>query len=121
MEVLYRRSAKGYEHGWRMDDEQIAYPMLEKARELGVRRVCVHKGLPFIEDYNHPRDLIKATKDFPDIDFVVYHAGFRGMTGVKEVFARTGAVPWTLKADICSSVSAPAADTSGLTSPTVRM
>jgi len=45
--------------------------MLEKARALGVRRFCVHKGLPLgpVEDYNHPRDLIRAATDFPDIDF----------------------------------------------------
>src|SRR5262249_29904345 len=57
---------KGFEHGWFVDDEQIAYPMLEKARALGVRRFCVHKGLPLgpVEDYNHPRDLIRAATDF---------------------------------------------------------
>src|SRR5499426_3816452 len=37
---------KGFEHGWFVDDEKIAYPMLERARKLGVRRVCLHKGLP---------------------------------------------------------------------------
>ena len=68
---------KGFEHGWFVDDEKIAYPMLEKARKLGVRRFCVHKGLPLgpVADYNHPRDLIQAAKDFPDIDFLVYHSG----------------------------------------------
>ena len=42
------------------------------ARKLGVKRFCVHKGLPLgpVADYNHPRDLIKAAKDFPDIDFL---------------------------------------------------
>ena len=88
---------KGYGTGWWMDDEKVAYPMLEKARALGVPRVCVHKGLPLgpVEEYNHPRDLIKAAKDFPDIQFLVYHAGFRGMGGLKEAFARTGEIPWT--------------------------
>jgi predicted TIM-barrel fold metal-dependent hydrolase len=88
---------KGMEEGWRMDDEKVAYPMLEKARALRVPRVCVHKGLPLgpVEDYNHPRDLIKAAKDFPDITFLVYHAGFKGMAGVKENFQRTGKIPWT--------------------------
>jgi predicted TIM-barrel fold metal-dependent hydrolase len=88
---------KGHEQGWWMDDEQVAYPMLEKARALGVPRICVHKGLPLgpVEDYNHPRDLIKAAKDFPDILFLVYHAGFHGMAGVKGTFARTGEIPWT--------------------------
>ena len=66
---------KGFDRGWRMDDERIAYPMLEQARKLQVKRICVHKGLPLgpVPDYNHPRDLIKAAKDFPDLDFLVYH------------------------------------------------
>jgi predicted TIM-barrel fold metal-dependent hydrolase len=88
---------KGFERGWRMDDETIAYPMLAQARKLQVKRVCVHKGLPLgpVPDYNHPRDLIKAAKDFPDIDFLVYHSGFRGAASVDEVFAKTGEIPWT--------------------------
>jgi uncharacterized protein len=88
---------KGVERGWWMDDEKIAYPMLEKARALGIPRVCVHKGLPLgpEEDFNHPRDLIKAAKDFPDIAFLVYHAGFRSAAGVDIVYARDGQIPWT--------------------------
>ncbi|MGE0642434.1 MAG: amidohydrolase family protein [Nitrospira sp.] len=88
---------KGFDRGWRMDDEQIAYPMLEQARKLGVKRICVHKGLPLgpVADYNHPRDLIKAAKDFPDLHFLVYHAGFRGATSIDQIFAKTGEIPWT--------------------------
>jgi predicted TIM-barrel fold metal-dependent hydrolase len=88
---------KGFDRGWWMDDEAIAYPMLEQARKLNVKRVCVHKGLPLgpVADYNHPRDLIKAAKDFPDIDFLVYHSGLRSAASVDEVFARTGQIPWT--------------------------
>ncbi len=84
---------KGFDRGWFVDDEKIAYPMLQKARQLGVRRFCVHKGLPLgpIADYNHPRDLIKAAKDFPDIDFLVYHSGLLGVTAPKP----SGEVPWT--------------------------
>ena len=86
-------AAKGFEHGWFLDDEKIAYPMLERARKTGVRRFCVHKGLPLgpVADYNHPRDLIKAAKDFPDIDFLVYHAGLLSVSAGKP----TGEVPWT--------------------------
>lgn len=92
---------KGVSHGWWMDDEKVAYPMLEKARALGVPRVCVHKGLPLgpEEEYNHPRDLIKAAKDFPDIDFLVYHSGFKTVASIEETFARTGDIPWT--SDFC--------------------
>lgn len=88
---------RGFDRGWWMDDEQVAYPMLEQARKLNVKRVCVHKGLPLgpVPEYNHPKDLIKAAKDFPDIDFLVYHSGFRSTASVDEVFAKTGQIPWT--------------------------
>lgn len=88
---------RGFDRGWRMDDERIAYPMLEQARTLNVKRICVHKGLPLgpVPDYNHPRDLIKAAKDFPDFTFLVYHAGFRSTASVEEIFAKTGEIPWT--------------------------
>jgi uncharacterized protein len=84
---------KGFDRGWFVDDEKIAYPMLERARKLGVRRVCLHKGLPLgpVADYNHPRDLIKAAKDFPDIDFLAYHAGLLGVPAT----TASSDVPWT--------------------------
>jgi hypothetical protein len=84
---------KGFDRGWFVDDEKIAYPMLERARKLGVRRICLHKGLPLgpVADYNHPRDVIKAARDFPDIDFLLYHAGLLGVSAAKP----TGEVPWT--------------------------
>src|SRR5438094_6037074 len=84
---------KGFDRGWFVDDEKLAYPMLERARKLGVTRVCLHKGLPLGpgEDYNHPRDLIKAAKDFPDIDFLAYHAGLLGVGAA----GPPGEVPWT--------------------------
>src|SRR5262245_26852410 len=83
---------KGFDRGWFVDDEKIAYPMLERARKLGVRRVCLHKGLPLgpVADFNHPRDLIKAARDFPDIDFLAYHAGLLTVPA-----GAAADVPWT--------------------------
>jgi len=83
---------KGFDRGWLVDDEKIAYPMLERARKLGIKRVCLHKGLPLgpVSDFNHPRDVIKAARDFPDIDFVLYHAGL--LTVPRGTSAN---VPWT--------------------------
>ncbi len=88
---------KGFDHGWWMDDEKIAYPMLEQARRLNVKRLCVHKGLPLgpVPEYNHPNDLIKAAKDFPDIDFLVYHSGMKSAASIDEAFEKTGEIPWT--------------------------
>jgi predicted TIM-barrel fold metal-dependent hydrolase len=84
---------QGFDRGWFVDDEKIAYPMLERARKLGVRRICLHKGLPLgpVADYNHPRDVIKAARDFPDLDFLVYHAGLLGVSAARP----SGDVPWT--------------------------
>jgi uncharacterized protein len=88
---------KGFQHGWFLDDEKVAYPMLERARKLGVKIVCVHKGLPLgpVEDYNHPRDVIKAAKDFPDLTFILYHSGMKTAEGADRTFAQTGEIPWT--------------------------
>jgi len=83
---------KGFDRGWFVDDEKIAYPMLQRARKLGIKRVCLHKGLPLgpVSDYNHPRDVIKAARDFPDIDFVLYHAGLLTVPRTP-----SADVPWT--------------------------
>jgi uncharacterized protein len=88
---------KGFDHGWWMDDEKIAYPMLEQARKLNVKRLCVHEGFPLgpVPEYNHPKDLIKAAQDFPDIDFLVYHSGMKTAASIDETFEKTAEIPWT--------------------------
>ncbi|GJL56426.1 MAG: hypothetical protein NPIRA02_35580 [Nitrospirales bacterium] len=88
---------KGFTHGWWLHDEQIAYPMLEKAQKLGVPTICIHKGLPLgsVADYNHPKDTLQAAKDFPQLNFLLYHAGFLGVDRINLEKARNGDVPWT--------------------------
>ena len=88
---------KGHSRGWWLSDEQIAYPMLERAEKLGITKVCIHKGLPLgpVVDYNHPKDTIQAAKDFPKIDFLLYHSGFVGVNRLDLDKARKGEVPWT--------------------------
>jgi uncharacterized protein len=68
------------ENAWWMDDEKVAYPCWERTKKLGVKNLCVHKGLPlglFNEEHCKPRDLEKAAKDWPDLNFIVYHSGLR--------------------------------------------
>jgi predicted TIM-barrel fold metal-dependent hydrolase len=72
------------EKAWRMDDEKVAYPFWERTKKLGIKNLCVHKGLPlgaFNEKACTPGDLEKAAKDWPDLNFIVYHSGFRGYFG----------------------------------------
>ncbi len=88
---------KGFEHGWWLSDEKIAYPMLEKAQALGITKVCAHKGLPLgpVADYNHPRDILQAAKDFPKLDLLIYHSGFLGTSRINLEEAKNGEIPWT--------------------------
>jgi predicted TIM-barrel fold metal-dependent hydrolase len=62
---------------WWLDDEEVAYPMYEKALSLGINVVNTHKGLRlgiFDAEHIHPRDVPKAVMDWPDMNFVIYHS-----------------------------------------------
>ncbi|HYE36681.1 amidohydrolase family protein [Methylocaldum sp.] len=68
-------SGKGY---W-LDDPNVGIPFIEKARSLGVKVICIHKGLPlFGLDYTHStcRDIGVVAKRFPDVAFIAYHSGY---------------------------------------------
>jgi hypothetical protein len=65
--------------GFFLTDEDNGIPFIEKARELGVKIICVHKGLPFgPQSYEHSQchDIGVVAKRYPDVDFLVYHSGF---------------------------------------------
>src|SRR4051812_49818390 len=75
-----RSGGKGY---FLSDDVGLRF--IEKARALGVKVICVHKGLPFgKQSYEHSQcsDIGAVAKKFPDVAFLVYHSGF--VTGVSE-------------------------------------
>ncbi len=65
--------------GWWADDEKLAYPLWEKCLELGIDKIHIHKGMPAswtMAKYVHPMDLDQPIRDFPNLNFVVYHAAF---------------------------------------------
>jgi predicted TIM-barrel fold metal-dependent hydrolase len=71
-----------YDYGtpfpWRMDDPQVAFPVFEKAQELGVKLIGVHKGVPLGPqpiEHTQTWDMDGAAANFPDINFVIYHVG----------------------------------------------
>src|SRR5207245_487812 len=68
---------------WWLDDEKLMYPFYEKIVKAGITTVCIHKGLlpadyekswPGVWEYATVRDVGKAAKDWPQINFVMYHA-----------------------------------------------
>jgi hypothetical protein len=63
--------------GWFLDDEGSGISMIEKARELGSKIICVHKGIVFPSwdaAAGHPRDVGVVARRFPDTQFIVYHS-----------------------------------------------
>jgi predicted TIM-barrel fold metal-dependent hydrolase len=61
---------------WRCDDRDVAYPLYEKAQELGIEVLQFHKGLPFGQwdiDSLRPIDLQRPARDFPDLKFLIHH------------------------------------------------
>jgi hypothetical protein len=73
---------------WRLDDEQVAYPTFELirknrqelAKHPGFFNICIHKGLapasPGTPEQGAPTDLPKASRDWPEFNFIIYHACF---------------------------------------------
>jgi hypothetical protein len=89
-----------------VDDEKVGYPMLQVARRLGVRNICLHKGLRLGstgEEHWHPRDLERAARDFPDLNFIVYHAAFKSLASALDAahdgFRTSARIDWVT--DLC--------------------
>src|SRR5215467_7182288 len=75
---------------YRLDDEKVMYPFYEKAAKAGIKNVCIHKGLfPLLAEVRLPRlaehagvgDVGRAAKDWPQLNFAIYHSGYRHLGG----------------------------------------
>jgi predicted TIM-barrel fold metal-dependent hydrolase len=68
----------GKGEGWRLDGPDFATPLLEAARDLGIRNIAIHKGLwlaPAPREAFGIDDLATALERFPDMTFQIVHAG----------------------------------------------
>jgi len=116
--ILKPESWKGYTIGdplfpskqgsfWWLDDEKLVYPFYEKIAKSGITTVCIHKGLlpadyekswPGVWEYATVRDVGKAAKDWPQVNFVMYHAGLRAFLEPPDAalaeFEQTGRIKW---------------------------
>lgn len=92
---------------WRLDDEKLVYPFYEKIRKAGITTVCIHKGLlpmdyeksfPGVWRFATVADVGKAARDWPDINFVIYHAALRPFLELPRAaaaaFEKTGYIQW---------------------------
>jgi predicted TIM-barrel fold metal-dependent hydrolase len=93
---------------WRLDDEKLLYPFYEKVQRAGLRNICIHKGLfppsveqqyPHLREYCDVRDVGKAARDWPGLNFIIYHSGYRFPGGgtpedALRQFDATGRIEW---------------------------
>lgn len=62
---------------WLSDDAGLRF--IEQARALGVKVICVHKGLPLSRtgyQYSQCPDIGVVARQFPDVTFIIYHSGY---------------------------------------------
>jgi hypothetical protein len=92
---------------WRLDDEELMYPAYQKMLDAGVTTVCIHKGLlptgyrDWMSEeqvrYAMVDDVGKAAKDWPELNFVIYHSAIQKVIPTAqdaEEFKRTGRIDW---------------------------
>jgi hypothetical protein len=92
---------------WRLDDEKMMYPAYQKFVKSGVNNVCIHKGLLPLDyetswagvwQYATVDDLPKAAKDWPQLNFIMYHGALRPFledpATELALFEKTGYIRW---------------------------
>ena len=92
---------------WRLDDQKLMYPFYEKIAKSGINTVCIHKGLlpldyekswPNVWEYNTVWDVGQAAKDWPQLNFVMYHGALRAFleppAAAMAEFEQTGRIKW---------------------------
>ena len=74
---LYTAEWNNGSRGYKLSDA-ASYRFLEKAQELGIKNIHVHKGptiWPLDKDAFDVSDVDHAATDFPDLNFIVEHVG----------------------------------------------
>jgi predicted TIM-barrel fold metal-dependent hydrolase len=69
---------EGRMQSYRLDDPEIAFPLIEHARKRGVRIVATHKAIPqgqVPSEPFSPVDVAGAAVAFPDLTFEIVHGG----------------------------------------------
>ncbi|MFK7964019.1 MAG: amidohydrolase family protein [Burkholderiaceae bacterium] len=95
------------QYPYRLDDEELMYPFFEKAVKAGKTNFAVHKGLMPADyettwagkwEYNTVWDVAKVAKDWPQMNFIIYHSGMRPFledpTDVLAAFEKNGELQW---------------------------
>lgn len=92
---------------YRLDDEAVMYPAYERLVRAGVKQLCIHKGIlpegheefmPGALPFADVSDVGPAARDWPELNFVIYHAGFKTVPQPSaadlDAFDRSGRIDW---------------------------
>ena len=84
------------------------YPFYERIMKTGIRNVCIHKGLMPLDyekswkdvwQYATVWDVEKAARDWPQLNFVIYHTALRPFLESPDAelaeFEKTGNIRWS--------------------------
>lgn len=103
---------------WRLDDEKVTYKGYEMLVKMGIKNVATHKGLfppsfekqtPNLVGYANCDDVEQAARDWPQLNFHIFHSGYRFAGGgtPEDAWAqiqRTGRCEWV--SDLADMVAA---------------
>ena len=106
---------------WRLDDEAVAYPIYQVIvnnkeqlkKHPGFFNICIHKGLSANGTqpgganntplFGNPDDMVKAATDWPQLNFIIYHAcirpGFWMLQALQDIENLSGSMPPTTMTD----------------------
>ena len=106
---------------WRLDDETVAYPIYQVIvnnkeqlkKRPGFFNLCIHKGLSANGTqpgganntplFGNPDDMVKAATDWPQLNFIIYHAcirpGFWMLQALQDIENLSGSMPPTTMTD----------------------
>jgi predicted TIM-barrel fold metal-dependent hydrolase len=65
--------------GFSLEDPHLGLPVIQQAHDTGVKVFTAHKGLPlmrFDAAHNGPDDIVAVSRQFPDMNFVVFHGAW---------------------------------------------
>jgi len=92
---------------FRLDDEKLMYPFYEKAVKSGITNIAIHKGLMPVDyevswkdvwQYQTPWDMAKVAKDWPQMNFIIYHGCLRAFLELPDQamaeFEKSGEIKW---------------------------
>jgi uncharacterized protein len=99
--------------GWHMDDPGIAFPIFQRALDLGIKVIAIHKAIPLGPvpmDHYRMDDIDAAAATFSDLQFEVVHGGFAFIEETAFQLARFPNVWVNLETTSNLAVAKPAAE-----------